>query len=511
MTPFVPSDYSVIERDIAIVGDGIAGLTCALSLAEKGIKPVVITRGRGNTYLSQGGIAAAVGEEDSPLWHYLDTLRAGRLLNDEEAVKVVVYSGQEAIANLVHWGVPFDKNETFFELTLEAAHSKRRIFKVKDYTGRAIYETLHKRAKKFQIEFLKGELTEIYTYGGKFSGILVKTDKGFLVIRAKVLVLATGGAASLYAKNSNIQTISGDAIGAALRAGVNLIDTEFIQFHPTVLKGTGKLISEAVRGEGAWLVNDQGERFVNELSPRDEVARAIYLQLKEGRKVFLDFKPLVERGLKIEEKFPQIFSILREHGFDPYRELIPVEPAAHYFIGGIATDSRGRTAVENLYAIGECACTGLHGANRLASNSLLEGVVFGMRAATDIALKLPFLKTPPIEVERRKLSPEGVKDLESDLKGLKELMWTHVGIVRNGTLLKEALNEVNHLLEKYGKVRLLNLEAKKFFDILLVAKAVILNAYRRTESRGCHYREDFPKEREPLRKKRFEVSLGDLV
>jgi L-aspartate oxidase len=443
MIPFVPADYSTLKRDIVIVGDGIAGLTCALALAEKGIKPLVITRGKGNTYLSQGGIAAAVGEEDSPLWHYLDTLRAGRLLNDEEAVKVVTYSGEEAISKLLEWGVPFDRNETFFELTLEAAHSKRRIFKVKDYTGRAIYEALHKKGNEYGIEFLKGELTEIYTSEGKFSTVLIKTEKGFLLIEAKILVLATGGAASLYAKNSNIQDISGDSIGAALRAGVNLIDTEFVQFHPTVLAGTGKLISEAVRGEGAWLVNDKGERFVDELSPRDEVARAIYLQIKNGRKVFLDFKPIVARGIKIEEKFPQIYSTLKEHSYDPYKELIPVEPAAHYFIGGIATDSRGRTAVENLYAIGECACTGLHGANRLASNSLLEGVVFGLRAATDIALKLPFIKPVPFKGEKLTLDTDKVTDLTEDLQKLKNLMWTCAGIVRNGTLLREALNELD--------------------------------------------------------------------
>jgi L-aspartate oxidase len=252
---------------VVIVGDGIAGLSCAIALREYGFKPTVIYRGKGNTYLSQGGLAAAVAEDDSPYLHFLDTIKAGKLLNDEEAVRAITYGGIVAIAKLTSWGVEFDKNETFYELTLEAAHTKRRIFKVKDYTGRAIYETLHKKAKKLEIEFFKGSLKEIYTTDSKVSGILLQTEDGFLIINTKILVLATGGAASLYARNSNIQKLGGEAIGTALRAGAILKDTEFVQFHPTVLKGTKYLISEAVRGEGAILVNDKGERFVYELAP----------------------------------------------------------------------------------------------------------------------------------------------------------------------------------------------------------------------------------------------------
>ena len=508
MKPFIPNRYKEEETDVLVVGDGIAGLSCALTLAEYGIKPVVVSRGRGNTYLSQGGIAAAVGEGDSPLQHYLDTLRAGRLINDGEAVRVATEEGERAILKLSFWGVEFDRKGDFYDLALEAAHSKRRIFKVRDYTGRAIYEALHKRAKAVGIPHLEGELIEIYTSEGeKVAGALIGTEKGFRLVKVKALVLATGGAASLFAKNSNIQRVGGDAIGVAFRAGAMLIDTEFVQFHPTVLAGTKYLISEAVRGEGALLVNERGERFVDELAPRDVVARAIYEQQRRGHKTFLDLKPLLERGVKLEERFPQIYSILLSHGLDPRKEhLVPVEPAAHYFIGGIATDTFGRSTVKRLYAVGECACTGLHGANRLASNSLLEGVVFGIRAAEDIALQLPFWK-----YEKLNLSPTGEEKevsipLEEEVKELQNLMWNGCGIVRDGESLKETLNRLEEKLQKYLPLRLKSLEAKKLFDLLLVAKAIVVNALRRTESRGCHFRSDFPTEREPLRK-RFSLTF----
>ena len=510
MQSFVPKEYESIQTDVLIVGDGIAGLSCALTLSEYGIKPLVVSRGRGNTYLSQGGIAAPVGENDSPKLHFLDTLKAGKLLNEEEAVRVATFEGERAILKLTSWGVDFDKKDTFFDLTLEAAHSKRRIFKVRDYTGRAIYEALHQKAKEKEISLLKGELVEIYTEGGEVKGVLIKTVRGYTLFWVKALVLAVGGAASLFARNSNIQTIGGDGIGAALRAGALLVDTEFVQFHPTVLAGTKYLISEAVRGEGALLVNDKGERFVDELAPRDVVARAIYSQLQKGRKVYLDFRPLVERGIDLEERFPQITSLLREEGIDPRREPVPVEPAAHYFIGGIATDIYGRTSVKRLYAVGECACTGLHGANRLASNSLLEGVVFGIRAAEDIALHLPFWRVKKITLTPNTGNGDIKTPLEGEIKELQTLMWEGCGIVRNGEILKNTLQRLDEKLEKFLSKRLENPEMRKFFDLLLVAKSIVLNALRREESRGCHFREDFPEEREPFRR-RFEITFRELL
>lgn len=505
---FPPAVDETVETEVLIVGDGIAGMSAALSLAEYGVKPLVISRGKGNTYLSQGGIAAAVRDDDSCKLHALDTIRAGRLINDREAVEVITAEGARAISKLLTWGVPFDRNETFFELTLEAAHSRRRIFKVRDYTGRAIYEALHRRGEEKGITVIRGELLELYTEGNRAVAALVKGENGLILVLFKFAVLATGGAASLFRKNSNVQKVGGDALGIALRAGALLRDCEFVQFHPTVLGGTKYLISEAVRGEGAILVNSEGERFVDELAPRDEVARAIYLQIQSGKRVYLDFKPLIERGIKVEEKFPQIYEILKREGYNPYGELIPVEPAAHYFIGGVAVDLSGRTAVENLYAVGECANTGFHGANRLASNSLLEGVVSGLRTAEDIFLKLPFIKVERFKPKKQNFVE--APNFEGEVEKLQRLMWDGVGIVRDGEKLKETLSEIDRMLEK-NLSRFNSPEGRKLVDLLLVAKAITLAALKRKESRGAHYRSDYPSERRSFETVRFSLSAEELL
>ncbi|NPB05433.1 MAG: L-aspartate oxidase [Aquificae bacterium] len=510
MLLFRPARFERLRREVVVVGEGIAGLTAAIRLAEGGVRPLVVSKGRGTTYLSQGGIAAAVSPHDSPVLHYLDTLRAGRFLNDEEVVRLVVFSGKGAVLRLLEWGVPFDRGEEFFELALEAAHSTRRILKVRDYTGRAIYEALKRRALNLGVEFLEGELLEVLTAEGKAAGALFKVEGGFLLVESKLLFLATGGAAGLYAKSSAAGTGGAEALGAAARAGALLRDCEFVQFHPTVLKGSGRLISEAVRGEGAVLTDGRGERFVDELAPRDEVARAIFSRLVGGGEVFLDLRPLAARGVKIEERFPQVFQILKEAGLDPYREPVPVEPAAHYFIGGLAVDADGKTSLDRLYAVGESAATGLHGANRLASNSLLEGVVFGLRAAEDALFRLPFERFLRPELEPSKSSREAGFDFEKRVRELGELLWQKAGIVRSGEGLREALLRLDELLEESFAAAGGSPEAKRFFDLALVAKAVVLSALRREESRGCHYREDFPLEREPFRKVRFEVRAEEL-
>ena len=508
----VPSLRKDTEVDILVVGTGIAGLTVTVALKEtnSAINILVVSRGEGSTPLAQGGLSAAVSDDDSPYIHFLDTIRAGRYINDEEEVKVATYGGKGAVAKLLSWGVEFDRNDHFWELTLEAAHSKRRILKVKDYTGRAIYEALKRRAQSLKVPFLEGEIVELYTSEGSAAAALVFTKEGFLLIRTKFLVLAGGGAAGRYAKSSN-KHIGGDLIGTALRAGVLVRDNEFVQFHPTVLKGTNNLLTEALRGEGAIVINSEGERFVNELETRDVVSRAIFSQLKEGKEVYLDLRPLTKRGIRLEEKFPQVFNLLKEHGFDPYREAVPVEPAAHYFIGGIATDIDGRTAIENLYAVGECANTGLHGANRLASNSLLEGVVFGLRTANDILLKLPFARFKRLAIREGSVEVKAPFEFEQKLQLIKETLWNHVGIVRNESDLKEALKIFNRLLEELESKASENVEVKKLFDLTLVAKAITLGAFKRKESRGTHYRSDYPKERESYRKLHFSFGYEDLL
>ncbi len=483
------------ESEVLICGSGIGGLTCAIVLKELGLNPVVLTRGLGNTYYSQGGIAAALHPADSPYYHFLDTVRAGRYLNNPRTTEILVSDGILRIADLERWGVNFDREGNFYSTTTEGGHSFPRVLKVKDYTGREIYTKLLQRARELNIPIVEGELQEILGKE-KVQGVLFLRKGRLNFIRTPLLVLATGGAASMFRHTSNPSRVRGDGIGIAIRVGVPVKNPEFIQFHPTVLEGTNLLISEAVRGEGAHLVDEKGNRFVDELQPRDVVARAIYNLLKAGKKVFLDLRPLLSRGINIEERFPTIVSFLRERGLDPYREPLPVVPAAHYYIGGLEVDSFCRTSVEGLYAVGECSCTGVHGANRLASNSLLEGVVFGYRTAYRIYIDSRFAKLSKANFRN---SFSGGKKPSFSFTTLKDLMWEHMGLERDEEGLKKALSFLNTLLEE-AELWQRSPENRQLFDLLLVARASTEGALSRRESRGVHFRGDYPYEREVFRR-----------
>ena len=482
------------RTDIVVCGSGIGGLTVALTLKELGLNPLLLTRGIGNTYYSQGGIACAIGEGDSPELHFVDTIRAGRNLNDPRAVRILVEEGLFSIVKLERWGVSFDKDDKGYITTTEGGHSVARVLKVKDYTGRAIYTSLWRRLKECGIPVVEGELQEILG-DDRVEGILVTVEGKLMVIRLKALVLATGGAASIFRYTTNPSKARGDAIGIAMRKGIRIRNPEFIQFHPTVFKDSNLLISEAVRGEGAFLVDDNGERFVNELEPRDVVARAIYRKMKEGRQVFLDMRKLGEK-IKLEDRFPTIFSFLREKGFDPYKDLIPVNPAAHYFIGGIDVDMFGKTIMEGLYAVGECACTGVHGANRLASNSLLEGIVFGIRTAYRIYMDINRLG---FSEKRYVFRKEKTVNRDLDFEKIRERLWLMMGVERKGEDLKSLLEDLDRVIDTapYWEP---TVENRRIFDLLLIARACTYCAYNRKESRGVHYRVDFPYEREEFRK-----------
>ncbi len=486
------------EAQVLVCGSGIAGLTCAIVLKELGLSPVLLTRGIGNTYYSQGGIAGAVHPQDSPYVHFLDTLRAGRYLNDEEAVRIMVSDGVMRIADLERWGVNFDKEREFYSTTTEGGHSYPRVLKVKDYTGREIYTKLLEKVKDLDIPIVSGELQEILG-DDAVAGVIYWNGSALRLIRTPALVLATGGAASMFRHTSNPSKVRGDGIGIAFRAGVSVRNPEFVQFHPTVLKGTNLLISEAVRGEGAILINSKGERFVDELQPRDVVARAIFNMLRSGEEVFLDLRPVARKGVRLEERFPTILSFLKERGMDPYEEPIPVVPAAHYYIGGLAVDTFGRTSFTGLYAVGECACTGVHGANRLASNSLLEGVVFGYRTAYRVYLDLKGLK--PSRANFRN-SRKSTGSTGFSFEDLKALMWSRVGLERDEINLQKAKHTVEDWLRK-GILSEPTRENRQLFDILLVALATVEGALARKESRGVHYRSDFPYEREVFRRDTF--------
>ncbi|MDQ7037848.1 MAG: L-aspartate oxidase [Aquificota bacterium] len=493
------------EADIVICGSGIGGLTTAIVLKELGLNPIILTRGIGNTYYSQGGIACPVHPQDSPHAHFMDTLRAGRYLNDEEAVRVLVDEGVFRIADLERWGVRFDRRNGEYDTTAEGGHSFPRILKVKDFTGREIYAKLLRRVQDLGIPVVQGELQEVVGED-KVEGVLYTSEESLRFLRTGVLVLATGGAASMFLHTSNPSKVRGDGIGIAFRAGVPIKNPEFVQFHPTVLKGTSLLISEAVRGEGAILVDSKGERFVDELLPRDVVARAIYTRLKEGGKVYLDMRPIAEKGVRLEDRFPTIFTFLKDRGIDPYREPVPVVPAAHYYIGGLEVDTFGRTQLPGLYAVGECACTGVHGANRLASNSLLEGVVFGFRTAYRIYHDLRYMKVSRSPFRSR---AEGEGDPRVRFQDLKRIMWERVGLEREeGGLLKAKdiiAGWVKSLLRSSRTP-----ESRQMFDILIVALATVEGALLRRESRGVHYRMDHPHERETFRRNTL-IYLSSLL
>ncbi len=388
---FNTADLSDEYVDTIIIGAGLAGLTTALQLKNLGIDPLIITRketGISNSFLAQGGIAAAIGKDDDPQIHYEDTIKAGKGLCIERNVSVLVEEGLERVIDLIRYGVPFDRDEKgYLRLTQEGAHSRKRVLHVKDMTGKEIGKTVYSILSEKGIKIETGYfLEEILTDDNRFVGIIVSDRKNKKLIRGKSLVIATGGYSALYYRNTSAYNISGDTLGTAYRAGCILKDLEFVQFHPTAIYIEGEpayLISEAVRGEGALLVDDREERFIDELKPRDEVARAIFKKYTEGRRVFLDISPLKKRGIDIKERFPTIFSMLKYYGYGD-KTLIPVSPAAHYTIGGIEATSNGKTSVEGIFAVGESSCTGVHGANRLASNSLLECVVFGYKTAYSV-------------------------------------------------------------------------------------------------------------------------------
>ena len=486
----IPSIVREEYADVLVCGSGIAGLTCAIKLKELGLNPVVLTRGTGNTYYSQGGIACANDPKDSPYAHFLDTVKAGKGICDEDAVRIMVEEGVQRLVDLKVWGVKFDE-----EKTIEGGHSFPRVSKVKDYTGRAIYEVLIKRAKELKIPIIFGTLEELL-FGDRVEGVVCTTEEGLLCIRSRYVVLATGGASSLFLHTSNPTRVRGDAIGLCLRFRCIVRDPEFVQFHPTVVKGTNILISEAVRGEGGVLIDEKGERFVDELQTRDVVARAIYKRLSEGKSVFLDFRPLISKGIDIKSRFPTIYSMLMEKGFDPTKEPIPIVPASHYFIGGVRTDLWGRTDLEGLYAVGECASTGVHGANRLASNSLLEGVVFGYRCAYRIYEDFSDKKTA---FHSFKSSKSGRKNPRYTLQELRKLMWEKVGLERDEEGLREAHNKVMSWLEDV-KDWIRTPENRALLDMTLVALSCIIGALQRRESRGVHYRRDYPYSREEFRR-----------
>jgi L-aspartate oxidase len=488
---------SIVETDGALIlGAGIAGLFTALKLSPM---PAIVLAGTrpgmsGSSAWAQGGIAAAMGEGDSWQNHAADTMNAGAGLCDPDIVALVAREAPDRIRDLVDYGAPFDRAaDGSLALGREAAHGLPRIVHVRgDRAGAEISRTLAERAAATgSITLMEGfHAVELAMEGGRVTGLFARygfgSDTRLILFKARAIILATGGLGALYAVTTNPPEARGEGLGMAARAGALISDPEFVQFHPTAIavgRDPAPLATEALRGEGAILINERGERFMTaihadaELAPRDIVARAIHRQIVSGHTPFLDCREAI--GAAFEHHFPTVYAACRAAGIDPAIQPIPVAPAAHYHMGGIASDAAGRSSLPGLWVVGECAATGLHGANRLASNSLLEGLVFGARVADDVrgALATGHLRgTPP--------APQRF-DMPAPPHVLREAMSRHVGLERDAEGLAAALDTIRRIETAHsGEPALLNMTA--------AAKLVTAAALARTESRGGHWRSDHP-------------------
>lgn len=500
--------------DFLIVGAGVAGLRAAIELAHSS-KVLVVTKesvAESNTHYAQGGIAVAMeGDEDVSL-HLKDTLAAGDGLVFQPAAEVLVREGPSRVAELIEWGAQFDRDGGILVRTREGAHSLARILHANgDATGAEISRSLAKiaRAQK-NIRFAEWTtVTGLVVADGRVIGAdLLDRSNHLERVSARAVLIAAGGAGQVYSDTTNPTVATGDGVALAWQAGAELADMEFYQFHPTAFSLPGAprfLLSEALRGEGAYLRNDRGERFMEryhpllELAPRDVVARAITregmgAQPGQQRVVHLDMRHV--KGMDLRERFPGISAFLADYKLDLAHDLIPVRPAAHYLMGGIRTDLDGRTTLHGLYAAGEAACTGVHGANRLASNSLLEGLVFGARAAR--AMLDDSLQAVPVEDAPEPLALLSAEDetrVEKFVFALQHVMWSHAGLLREDDGLRHGEraiavceNDLDEMARRGRSRRLAEARA-----LTRVARAILLAAVARTESRGAHFRNDHPK------------------
>ena len=493
---------------IVVIGSGVAGLIAAAE-ASRHHEVILVTKANlaeSNTHYAQGGIAAVVSTEDTIAEHVADTMFAGAGMCWEPAVEVLCAEGPGRINDLVNFGVEFDRKGADFAMGLEAAHSHARILHAGgDATGAVTSNALVESVRRTATEIREYTfVADIVVENGSVAGVQVLDADGMHFIAADAVILASGGAGQLYRHTTNPAVTTGDGVAAAFRAGAELADVEFYQFHPTALAVPGSfLISEAVRGEGAVLIDANGERFMQkihplaELAPRDVVARGIQRTMIEqgGQPVLLDATALGSDFLA--QRFPSITKACRSYGLNWGRDPIPVTPAAHYWMGGIATDTFGRTSIPGLYAVGEVACTGAHGANRLASNSLLESIVFAHRAVRTLGEPWPtdapsvrWANAAPL-AELELLEPDHTSTAQVvDRVELQTLMWDNVGLARTKTELESALTQLHSWRPADPAHRLF--PDWEDANLLLLARTVTEAALAREESRGGHYRLDFP-------------------
>jgi L-aspartate oxidase len=521
LIPFKAARLPQQITDVLVIGGGVAGLRAAIAAADTGVDVLLLTKDtveQSNTWYAQGGIAAVLQPLDSVEAHIKDTEIVGVGLCDEEAVRTVVQEGPQRVLELLSWGAKFDKkigNPHDLAFGLEGGHSYARILHAYgDATGKELaqtlinktrsYDTVRISERSFAIDFLTDD-------SSRCVGVLALIDGNINVIWARRTILASGGAGQLYRESTNPKIATADGHAMAYRAGAEVADMEFVQFHPTTLYVAGSsraLVTEAVRGEGAHLVDRNGYRFMKdyhpdqELAPRDVVSRAIVQQIRKTHytHVFLDVRHLPAQEFR--QRFPQLAKLCDDFDINVATDLIPIHPATHYMIGGVDADLNGRTSLSGLYAIGEASCSGLHGANRLASNSLLEGLVFGARAGADAAAGATQneLKFPLMLEHRIDRSPKTELDVADVKNSLRSVMWRNVGIEREGERLTET-REIIAFWSRYVMDKTFNpaeigadaaVSGWELQNMLTACFLITTAAYTRTESRGAHFRVDHP-------------------
>lgn len=499
------------KTPLLVLGSGVAGLYTALKTAMKGYKVTIVTKDfkESNTRYAQGGIAAVLDSiNDSYQDHITDTLKAGAGLCNKAAVEVMAKEGPALVKELMELGTNFDTENGLLHLTKEGGHSHRRVLHSDgDQTGKEIARALQEAViNNPLIDIIVGYAIDLVTKGNRCNGAIVKVEDELRFYVSYATVVATGGLGQIYKNTTNPTVATADGLSMAYRAGANMRNMGLVQFHPTALAVKGKptfLVSEAVRGEGAILLNSDSERFMKqekyhmaELEPRDIVAKEIVKQMSKtgDDSVYLNIRPIEEKGIDFSKRFPYISQKLKEYGINLEKGIIPVAPAAHYAMGGIAVDIDGRTSVDCLYASGEVACATLHGANRLASNSLLDGLVFSNRIANDFdenVLKKYNYSFDEFYIDREKNNPS----FEDVREKIKSTMWENVGLIRSEESLTESINDLSKLYPYIWKYH------DKVYDFETVnmwttAMLVTRSALWRKESRGSHYREDYPKQKD---------------